>query len=256
MRTRKPLGRGRDRRECPKLGPARGAADRDAGTGHRRRRGPSGVLALRRALGKAHPRVAGIDDGAFVRGDRYAPIAAVIVSAPSRVEAVRVGRVRVDGRDATARVLGLLRTLRGSEGIRAVLIDGAVLGGFNVLDLDAVRRGAGVPVVAVTRRRPDFRAIRSALRRWFPRTAEARYALLRRHRLARVPTGGEPIWVAAAGCTARDAGALVHRTAVLGHWPEPLRLAHLVASAGRPAASRAAPTVKGRRTPRPSGPVA
>jgi uncharacterized protein len=250
------LRRGHRRDERPKLGGAVRAPDRDPGDGHPPPRSRGGVLALRRALGKSHPRVAGIDDGAFARRDRYAPLAAVVVSAPERVESVRVGRVRVDGRDGTARVVRLLAALGDAPGIRAVLIDGAVVGGFNVLDLDAIRRAAGVPVVAVTRRPPDFDRIRAALERWFPRTAAARFALLRKHRLHRVRTGGQPIWAAAAGCSPDDAAWLVRRTTVVGHWPEPLRLAHLVASAGRPVRRRSDRTVK-RRRPRPGpGPVA
>ncbi len=173
----------------------------------------------------------GVDDGAFARRDRYAPVAAVLVSAPERLEAVRVGRVRVDGTDATRTVLQLIRALGDPAGIRAILLDGAVLGGFNVVDLDAVRRGARVPVVAVTRRPPDFAAIAAALRRWFPRSAARRLALLRRHRLAPVRTGGVPILAAASGCSADDAAWLLRRTTVRGFWPEPLRIAHQVASA-------------------------
>ncbi len=211
---------------------------------------------MRRALGKAHPRLAGVDDGAFDRGDRVAPIAAVVVSLPDAVEAVGLSRVRVDGRDGTARVVALLRAVGPPEGVRAILVDGPVVGGFNVLDLDAIRRTLGVPVIAVTRRRPEFPRIRAALLRWFPRTALARYALLRRHRLVRVPTGGAPIWAAASGCTGRDAVAIVRRAMVRGYWPEPLRLAHLVASAARAAPGPRGRTFKGsRRGPR-AGPVA
>lgn len=198
----------------------------------------------------------GVDDGAFLRRDRFAPIAAVVVSAPERIEAVRSARVRVDGRDGTARVASLLRSLARDEGIRAVLLDGAVVGGFNVLDLDALRRATGVPIVAVTRRYPEFARIRAALLRWFPRSAAARYALLRRHRLFRVPTGAAPIWAAAAGCSRSDAAALVRRTTVRGYWPEPLRLAHLIASAPRPARRHTDRRVKGRVRRPARGPVA
>jgi len=211
---------------------------------------------LRRALGKPHPRLVGVDDGAFARGDRFAPVAAVVVSAPDRVEAVRLSRVRVDGTDGTGRVVRLVRSLRPDGGIRAVLLDGPVLGGFNVLDLDAIRRAVGLPVVALTRRPPDAARIRAALVRWFPRSARARLALLRQHRLLRVPTSGLPIWAAASGCTQADAVRLVHRATVRGFWPEPLRLAHLVASAARPPGGRSDRTIKGRRGRRPAGPVA
>ncbi|HEY1198636.1 MAG TPA: DUF99 family protein [Thermoplasmata archaeon] len=175
----------------------------------------------------------GVDDGAFERGDRYAPVAAVAMTLPEHVEAVRTGRVRVDGTDGTRRVIALVRRLGPLDGVRAVLLDGAVVGGFNVLDLDALHRELGVPVVAVTRRPPEFSRIRAALRRWFPRSADARWSLLRAHRLFEVPTDGQPIRAAAVGCSRADAARLVQRATVRGHWPEPLRLAHLVASAGR-----------------------
>jgi uncharacterized protein len=191
---------------------------------------------LRQALGKPHPRIAAVDDGAFERTDRYAPIAAVVVALPEQLEAARLGRVRVDGSDGTARVTALLRSLGPWDGVRAVLLDGAVVGGFNVLDLDALHRAVGVPVVAVTRRPPDFARIAAALRRWFPRSAKRRLGLLRSHRLAPVRTGGQPILAAAAGCAAEEAAWLVRRATVRGYWPEPLRLAHLLASAGRPRA--------------------
>jgi len=189
---------------------------------------------LRRALAKPHPRVVGVDDGAFERGDRYAPIAAVALTLPEYVEAVRIGQVRVDGSDATERVVALVRRLGPIDGVRAVLVDGAVLGGFNVVDLAEVHRELGVPVVAVTRRAPDFAKIHAALRKWFPRSAAQRWRLLRAHRLFPVATEGEPILAAAVGCTMADARRLVTRSTVRGHWPEPIRLAHLVASAGRP----------------------
>jgi len=191
--------------------------------------------------------VVGVDDGAFERGDRYAPIAAVAIALPEHVEAVRTSRVRVDGTDGTRRVIALVRRLGPLDGVRAILVDGAVVGGFNVLDLDAMSRALDRPIVAVTRRAPEFARIREALVKWFPRSARARWSLLRAHRLFRVPTAGRPILAAAVGCSRRDAVRLVQRSTVRGFCPEPLRLAHLVASAGRPRAPRKSPRGRTRR---------
>jgi uncharacterized protein len=189
---------------------------------------------LRRAIAKPHPRVVAVDDGAFARTDRTAPIAAVVVALPGYVEAVRRGHVTVDGRDATERLVAVVRATGPLDGVRALLVDGAVLGGFNVVDLAKVHRTLGIPVIAVTRRPPDFARIHAALRRWFGRDAARRWRLLRAHRLFRVPTGARPILAAAVGCSRAEAIALVHRATVRGYWPEPLRLAHLVASADAP----------------------
>ncbi len=211
---------------------------------------------MRRSLAKPHPRVAGVDDGAFHRADREAPIAAVVLSAPDYVESIRTGRVTVDGTDATERVIDLLRATGPLEGVRALLLDGAVLGGFNVVHLGRVHRSLGLPVVAVTRRPPEFDRIRTALAKWFPRDATRRWKLLTAHRLFSVPTAGRPILAAAVGCSRRDAIQLIHRTTVRGYWPEPLRLAHLVASAGARGAIASRAKVKARvRRPAP-GPVA
>lgn len=185
-----------------------------------------------------------VDDGSFARKDRSAPVAAITVSLPAYVESVRVGRVTVDGTDGTERVIALVRATGPLDGIRAVLLDGAVVGGFNVLDLDAIRDALGIPVVALTRRPPDFGRIHAALTTWFGSDAERRWRLLRAHRLYRVPTGGAPILATAVGCRTTDAIALVRRATVRGYWPEPLRLAHLIASAhgsrvGAPSARRA-----------------
>jgi uncharacterized protein len=187
----------------------------------------------------------------------------VIVSLPAYVEAVRRDRVTVDGRDATERILALARAAGPLDGVRAVLLDGAVVGGFNVIDLNAVHRALGVPVIAVTRRPPDFPRIHAALTRWFGRDAPRRWRLLRAHRLFPVPTGDRPILAAAVGCRAPEAIALVHRSTVRGFWPEPLRLAHLIASSDlartgslTPTASAPERRVKPRRRRSRVGPVA
>ncbi|HLM91623.1 MAG TPA: DUF99 family protein [Thermoplasmata archaeon] len=187
---------------------------------------------MRRPFAKDHFRVVGVDDGAFSREDTWAPVAAVAVAAPDRVESMRVGRVRVDGRGAATEIIRLVRATGGLEGLRAVLLDGAVVGGFNVIDLDAVHDALGVPIVAVTRHRPDFPGIQAALRKWFPRDAAVRWKLLRAHRLFALPFADLPLLVATVGCGRREAAILVRKTTVRGHVPEPIRLAHLVASAG------------------------
>lgn len=172
-----------------------------------------------------------MDDGPFRRGDRTAPLVAVAVRLPGRLEAVDRTVVRVDGTDATARIIGLLRREGRLRGAHAIVLDGVTVGGFNLVDLDAVRRACGRAVIAVTRRPPDFPAIHRALRKYFPEDYRHRWALARAHRLFRVPTPGRPLRAAASGCTAAEAAALLARTRLGGYWPEPLRLAHLVAQA-------------------------
>lgn len=186
---------------------------------------------MRRALAKRHLCVVGVDDGAFTRRRRYAPLAAVVLRTPSTVDAVALDRVRVDGEDATAAIERLVLGTTGFEGVRAVLLDGVVVGGFNVVDLPRLARRLRRPVIALTRRAPDLEKIRVALRTYFPDSHRRRWARIRAARLFPVATGARPIWAAAAGCSRAEARLLVARCALQGFWPEALRLAHLVARA-------------------------
>lgn len=220
-------------------------------------------LALRRSLGKPHLRVVGVDDGAFSREDPTAPLVAVIVSSPSEVEGVAASRVAVGGTDGTERIETMLRESGHLEGIRAILVDGITVGGFNVLDLTRLHRTLDVPVLSVTRRRPDYARIRSALRTYFPKDWRQRYRRVRAHALFAVPTGAAPVYAAAVGLSREDARRVLARTTVHGFWPEPLRLAHLVAHAigaappgGTPGRSTSGPTLKRRTTRSSRGPVA
>lgn len=156
----------------------------------------------------------------------------VVYSAPNYVEGILRTSVEIDGTDATDRILSLLRGSPFLDGVRAVLLDGIAVGGFNLVDLNRLYAGVRRPVVTVTRHPPDFPAIQSALRKYFPRDAAARWRVVKAHPLFRVPVSeGNPLQVSAVGCTRAEAAAVVRRTTVRGNLPEPLRLARLIARA-------------------------
>jgi uncharacterized protein len=208
------------------------APDRDQGAAHGGRPSGPGRISLGRALAKRHPRVVGVDDGPFQRGDRQAPVALVVCSLPDRVDGIVTTTVTVDGTDATERIARAIQTSGHLVGIRAVLLDGITFGGFNVVDLAGLSAELKRPVLAVTRRPPDFARIDAALREYFPRDRGRRHRLVHAKRLFRVPVAGGWLEVAVAGATRAEAGILVRRSVREGRWPEPLRLARLVARAG------------------------
>jgi uncharacterized protein len=175
--------------------------------------------------------VIGLDDGAFTRRQRRAPLVAVAMSLPDLVEGIELDWVTVDGNDATSTASALLRRSPFLAGARAILVDGIAVAGFNLLDLDALSRETERPVVSVTSRAPDLPKIRSALRTYFPTEFRRRWGLVRASRLFPVSVGGRALWASASGCRRDEARALVLRSIGRGRVPEPLRLAHLIGHA-------------------------
>lgn len=179
---------------------------------------------------KPKSRFLGIDDGPFRFGDEFVPLVGVAVQAPSYIEAVLTGRAHVDGRDATERILAMVAHSRYREGLRLIFLNGIAVGGFNVIDLNALHRELEVPVVTVTRKAPDLDAIRGALRKKFE-DWEERWALIEGHPTEEVTTHHKPLHVTYVGATRHEVVEALALTTVRGAIPEPLRVAHLVAAA-------------------------
>ncbi|MFQ5919293.1 MAG: DUF99 family protein [Thermoplasmata archaeon] len=179
---------------------------------------------------KEQVRVLGLDDGPFSFGDPTVAVVGVVVRLPSYVEGVLVTEVEVDGTDATARIVEALQQSRFREGLALIMIDGVALGGFNLVDIAQVHRETGVPAMTVTRKDPDLDAMEKALRARFP-DWEARAEVIRRSPLEQVETPHKPLYVLREGIGSEDAVDLIRRSTVRGALPEPLRIAHLMATA-------------------------
>src|SRR2546426_2334224 len=186
---------------------------------------------------KAKSRFLGIDDAPFRFSDETVPVVGVVVQAPSYIEGVLTTLAEVDGHDATERIASMVRRSRYRAGLAAILIDGTAVGGFNVIDIDAVRAAVDRPVVTVTRKKPNLGSIETALRRRFDDWQE-RLATIRRHEIEAIRTGHGSVWVTYVGASRTEGQEALSLTTVRGVLPEPLRVAHLIAAGGVPGGSR------------------
>ena len=179
---------------------------------------------------KAQSRILGVDDAPFRFTDEHVPVVGVVVRAPSYVEGILTTRVHVDGTDATDVLGSAINRSRYRAGLALVLLDGAALGGFNVVDIDALHESTGVPIATVTRDKPDLDAMERVLRRKFP-DGERRLEILRRKELVRVETPHNPLYATMAGIPPHELREAIQRCTVRGALPEPVRIAHLIATA-------------------------
>ena len=176
-------------------------------------------------------RVCGIDDAPFEFGNREAraTVIGAVVRIPSYLEGVMRFDVAVDGCDANTQIEKALSRSRFLDQIRAVMIDGVTLAGFNVVDIGSLSERLDIPVITVTRDRPDMGSIRAALSKHFD-DWEERLRAISGIPLVAMETDGNPIFISYVGTTEEEAARLVRNATVKGAVPEPIRMAHIIAS--------------------------
>jgi endonuclease V-like protein UPF0215 family len=181
---------------------------------------------------KREIRIVGVDDGVFVPHTRgLADVIGVVFRGGYWLDGVMKTEITIDGMNATERIAGMISASPHYAQIRVIMLDGVTFGGFNVVDINKLSALTGLPVIAVTREEPDFEDIRKALTR-LPESA-VRWKILENERtLIRVRSrkGEEPIYMQVAGISREDAEKIVKEASTRSNVPEPLRVAHLIAS--------------------------
>ncbi len=188
---------------------------------------------------KPQARLLGFDDGPFTFDDQTTPLVGVMTRGGGYVEAVMAGQVTVDGADATEAVIDLAGETGLLETVQGVVFNGGTVGGFNVLDLEAVHHALGLPVAAVIRDPPDHDAVEDALTQHFD-DADDRLDLLTAQPLEPVALGEGTVHVRRVGGSLEALAGLLRVNTVQGRRPEPLRIAHLIATAIAEGRSRGA----------------
>lgn len=168
--------------------------------------------------------VMGFDDAPFDHEHRGDVRLVGILCARTRMDGVLSGSVRRDGANSTDAMLRMIEGSPFRAQVRAVLLQGIAVAGFNVVDVHRLHARLGVPVMVVARRAPRLDRIRTALAQ-VPGAA-------RKWRLIEAAGPMEPIgqvFVQRVGLDPSEAAALLDATTLHGNLPEPLRLAHLIA---------------------------
>jgi endonuclease V-like protein UPF0215 family len=167
----------------------------------------------------------GFDDAPFERAHRGDVLVVGAVHSGGRLDGVLSGAVRRDGANATRVLSQMIARSRFRGHLQAILLQGIALAGFNVVDIRGLHEATGLPVVAVSRRRPDLAAIRRALLERVPGGAR-KWKLIERAGPMEPMNG---LYVQRAGLDGAQARALLERFALHSRVPEPLRTAHLIA---------------------------
>ena len=167
-------------------------------------------------------RVMAVDDAPFSRGSDSTWLVGLIMRVDGTIENLAKVAIKVDGDDANEAIAQLASMI--GNGIRMILLQGITFGGFNVADIGNLYERTGIPIAVVIDRMPDMESIEDALRKHFKD-----WNLKIEKMQNRIYTDGK-LYYQFSGIDPNLGMKFVQRFIKNGNYPEPLRMANLIAS--------------------------
>jgi len=174
-------------------------------------------------------RILGVDDGPFSpHGGEKVLIVGTIFRAGIWLDGVLSTQITNDGDDATDNLVGMVNRSRHREQIGVIMLDGITFGGFNVVDIQQIFLRTEIPVIVIMRKLPDLMKIKSALQN-FPNWEKKWQHVQKAGEIHKIHNE-EPIYIQTSGISWDDAEEIVRLATTRSAIPEPIRVAHIIAS--------------------------
>jgi len=164
----------------------------------------------------------------FTQNSKKSILAGVVMRRDFVIDGFVFGNATLEGDDATETILSMYKKLNRPD-ISYILISGIIISMYNIIDLKKISQSLGLPVIGVTYQ--DSEGIEEAIRHHFPDSYESKlkeYQELEDREKITLHTSYD-IYIRKEGCTLSDAKHLLDELTLQGSFPEPLRVAQLLA---------------------------
>ena len=182
---------------------------------------------------KREIRILGFDDAAFEFGSagKSVPVIGVIFRGGDFIDGMLRTDITIDGMDATDKLIERINSTRHKQQLRAIMLDGITLGGFNIVDIHRLHEQTGLPVMVINRKMPDLQGVQKALKKF--KDYKKRWALIKKAGALKPCTlkGGKKVYYQSVGLSDEKAEEIIILSSTRSFIPEPLRVAHLIATA-------------------------
>ena len=169
----------------------------------------------------------------FRPGQKISTLAGVVMRSDRVVDGLAMGRTSVGGDDASSSIAALYRMLRRND-VNVIMISGAILSLYNIVDIDELSRKTGLPVICLTYR--ETSGIEDSIRRHFPERPGPKLEAYRRlggRRRLKLKSG-HSVFVRTTGLEDAETRSVIEMFTLQGSIPEPVRVARLLARAAAP----------------------
>lgn len=181
---------------------------------------------------KPEIRILGIDDGIFIPHTKsWVPIIGVVFRGGYWLDGVMHTHILVDGFDGTEKISSMILSSPHYKQLSAIMLNGITFAGFNIVDMKTLNAATKLPVIAVTREKPDLVSVHEALKH-LSQSEERWQTILNAGELSEISSRNkvEKIYLHVVGASLDDAVKIVKLTSTRSNIPEALRVAHLIAS--------------------------
>jgi len=175
---------------------------------------------------KRETRILGFDDAPFDKfNDKEVLVVGTVFRGGQSIDGIISCKAKVDGSDSTNKLIDLVRKTKHRKQLQIILLKGIAVGGFNVIDINELSKKTKLPVIVVMRKQPNLRRIQLALKNL--KDGDKKWRLIKK--AGEIQKIGN-LLVQSAGIKKEKIKEILRISTLRGHIPEPLRVAHLIAS--------------------------
>lgn len=180
---------------------------------------------------KREIRIVGFDDAPFIpRTKGKVPVIGVVFRGGDFLDGVFKTDVEIDGMNATDTLIKIINRSKHKEQLRVIMLNGITIGGFNMINISKLYKKTGLPVIAINRKKPNLKKIRIALQNFDD--FEDRWKCIedagKIHKMK--IEKDKNIYFQFKGLKQNEVEMIIRLSCTRSLIPEPLRVAHLIAS--------------------------
>jgi len=179
---------------------------------------------------KPEIRIIGWDDTRHVKESKHIILIGAIYRGANYIDGMLSTIVTKDGTDSTEKISQSIRKSRHYDQLSVIMTDGITFGGFNIVDLKKLNKLTKLPVIAIQRKKPDMKKFMAAIKKVFPDWKERISIVKRTGNVNQYRDKGIVVYYQYAGMNKDECEKILELTCIHGNIPEPIRVAHLIAS--------------------------
>ncbi len=174
---------------------------------------------------KKEIRVIGIDDSPFKKFKKgKVLVVGTIFRGGKYFDGILSTKVSIDGSNATKKIADMINKCKFKPQLQCIFLDGIAVAGFNVIDIRELSSKTKLPVIVIMRKKPDIEKIKKTLTKI---GKKSKIRLI--EKAGSVIPAGE-IYMQIAGIGIDKAKEILKIVCTRSLIPEPIRIAHLIAS--------------------------